>query len=391
MVTQMQQAHRRAPSRHHAMGFGLVEVMVGVVIGMAGVIIMLQMLSNAESAKRVTAGGNDAEVNGAIALYGLERDLRAAGYGLNAYTLLGCSLAYTSTADSQSVTLPGIAPMTVNPAAAVIPPGDANTDTVLVMYGNSDGSTEGDPMIATSTSSSYQVSTGTSFSQGDQVVAQALPRPSTCALTLGAVSNVSNSTLTVSSGTSGLGVGSVVYNLGKAPVIRAYAVRNGSLTMCDYRLYNCGSTTYTNTLNSNVWVPVAANVASLRIQYGKDTSNISTSSMTGVVSRYDQITPGSSADTSGLPVYCGWARALTVRVALVSRSPLYLKAIATANAPTWSGSTVDATTNPTAAAINLSGNADWQHYRYKSLESTIPVRNAIWSGSQAKFQGGSQC
>ena len=96
MVTQMQQAHRRAPSRHHAMGFGLVEVMVGVVIGMAGVIIMLQMLSNAESAKRVTAGGNDAEVNGAIALYGLERDLRAAGYGLNAYTLLGCSLAYTS-------------------------------------------------------------------------------------------------------------------------------------------------------------------------------------------------------------------------------------------------------------------------------------------------------
>ena len=52
---------------------------------------------------------------------------------------------------------------------------------------------------------------------------------------------------------------------------------------------------------------------------------------------------------------------------------------------------MDATTNPTAAAINLSGNADWQHYRYKSLESTIPVRNAIWSGSQAKFQGGSQC
>ncbi|MCX7179106.1 MAG: prepilin-type N-terminal cleavage/methylation domain-containing protein, partial [Proteobacteria bacterium] len=71
------------PSRHFlttrslspaAQGFSLVEIMVGMVIGMLGIIVMMQIFALAEGQKRSTTGGGDAQNTGAIALYGLQRD-----------------------------------------------------------------------------------------------------------------------------------------------------------------------------------------------------------------------------------------------------------------------------------------------------------------------------
>ena len=72
----------RSPHRPAA-GFSLVEIMVGMVIGMLGLIIMMQVFSLSESQKRTTTGGGDAHSNGAIALFGLQRDLRQAGFGVS--------------------------------------------------------------------------------------------------------------------------------------------------------------------------------------------------------------------------------------------------------------------------------------------------------------------
>jgi type IV pilus assembly protein PilW len=384
----------RAQAPRSQRGFSLIEIMVALAIGMATVVIMMQMLSNSEASKRTSGGGNDAQMNGTLALFNMERDIQASGYGINSFNVLGCNVTFTTSADSTSVTIP-LAPTTINPPTNKVPAGDANTDTLLVVYGNGSGSGEGDPLISNSTAGSYPVSTTSSFAVGDVVMAQTSVRPTPCTLTTDVVTNVpsSGSNVSVQPGVSGLSVGSIIYNLGSAPVAHAYAVRNGNLTMCNYSAYNCGNAGYANPVNSTVWVPIANNIVALRAQYGRDNNNLA-STMTGVVSTYNQTTPASTADTSGLSPFCSWARTLSVRMAVVARSAAYDKTGPTGTAPAWTGATVNTAlspTNPTSVSFDLSGDANWQHYRYKTLETTVPLRNSIWQGGQASYQGGSGC
>ncbi|MGH8743102.1 MAG: PilW family protein, partial [Burkholderiales bacterium] len=71
-------------------GFSLVELMVGMIIGLLGIIIIMQIFALSEGQKRTTTSGADAQTNGNIALYSIERDARQAGYGIN-LSALGCS------------------------------------------------------------------------------------------------------------------------------------------------------------------------------------------------------------------------------------------------------------------------------------------------------------
>lgn len=383
------------PSKRHNQGFSLIEIMVGMLIGMLSVIIMMQIFSSSEASKRTTTGGNDAQVNGTLALYELERTVRQSGHGISSFSILGCSLTYTTTSDAVSVTLPALAPATVNPSTNIVPAGDANTDTLLVIAGSSGSPSEGDATLVITTATSYQVTTPTSFRVNDYVVAAPATRATPCALTMRRVTNIAASALTVASGTAGLPVGSYVFNLG-TPLIRAYAIRNGSLTVCDYTAFNCGNAAFTG--DTTRWVPVAGNIMGMRAQYAKDTSGITGSSsvMTGVVDTFDQTTPGGTGDTTTIPDFCKWSRVIGVRVALVARSQQYDKGISTAAAPTWAGAVVNTATsatmdtvNPTAVTFDLTGDTDWQHYRYKTLQTTVPLRNMIWQGSQSTYQGGS--
>lgn len=386
------------PSRRIQSGFSLIEIMVGMVIGMLAVIIILQMFSNAESSKRTTAGGNDAQINASIALYNLEREVRMAGAGLSATSLLGCTLSFTTTGDATAVTLSAIAPVIINPPTAQVPAGDANTDTLLLMYGNSGSPAEGDATTSTSTSTTYPVASPSSFVAKDYVIGTPLARPTppNCALRLSKIDSISGSTLTVSNGTASLAGGSVVYNLGQAPVIRAYAIRNGALTMCDYIVNNCGSST--NVANAAVWVPVASNIVSMRAQYGRNTASDASGLMTGIVNQWDQTNPlletATNAATASPSIFCARARMLAVRMVIVGRSAAYDKKLEAAGGlgnPTWSGTTAVTTgspLNPTALTIDLSQSLDgasdgWKGYRYKAVETTIPLRNMIWRGGDA--------
>jgi type IV pilus assembly protein PilW len=123
--------------------------MVAMVIGMIGIIIMMQVFASAEGQKRTTTGTGDAQSNGAMAIYTLQRDIREAGYGFNAMNALGCPLALPAPA---SRTLTQLAPVIINPLTAAgvpeVPAGDDNTDTLLVAYGNGEGSPEGDVITA---------------------------------------------------------------------------------------------------------------------------------------------------------------------------------------------------------------------------------------------------
>jgi len=357
-------------------GFSLVELMVGMVIGMLGVIIMMQIFSVSEGFKRATTGGDDAQNNGAISLYNLQRDLRQAGEGSNAYTdnaasassfaLIGCNLTLRA-----GVTINAIGPVMINagiPTTGI----DANTDRLLVFYGSGYDGPEGDrieaqPATNIYTLAGFAAAGGTpSIAVGDWVVAVPTPRPAPCNLSMEQVTAVAGSNVTVAAGVAGM-PGGALFNLGQAPRFMAYAVRSGSLTTCDYMVNNCGVYTAAN------WVQLASNIVSMRAQYGQDTT---AGTMDGTVDIYDQTTPTTNA--------CQWVRMRAVRVALVARSAQLEKAGAPFPTPgplTWAGSTA----NPIGSAVNaidLSADADWQRYRYRTFETVVPLRNMAWLGVQ---------
>ena len=105
-------------------GFSLIEIMVGLAIGLVAVIIMMQAFAFSDSSKRITSGGDDAQINGGIALSGLERDIRMAGFGLNAFKLIGCTMNYTPANEGSALTNAlQIAPIIINPSTDFIPAG----------------------------------------------------------------------------------------------------------------------------------------------------------------------------------------------------------------------------------------------------------------------------
>ena len=342
---------RRALQRQR--GFSLIEVLIGLLIAMIGVVIMMQVLITAEERNRTTSTGNEALSNGAVMMHMLQRDLVQAGYGINALPLMGCSLTLPS-----GNTIP-LAPVVVNPASSVIPTAgtDPNTDRILVFYGNGNGQPEGNEVLGAA-GSKYTVQSPVSFARNDYVVAY--PTSCAAALTLARVSNdadaVDLGTGEVKMNTPVVATASMLFNMGQAPRIVGYAVRGGSLTSCDFLTSNCA--------NGASWAAVAGGIVSLRAQYGHEGSPMT----------WDQSTPTSAGS-------CDWVRINATRYVLVARSTQYESKFdsatgqrtgdqVTAAAPTWAGSA--------DKAIDLSGDGDWQFYRYRTFENIAPARNVIW-------------
>lgn len=120
--------NRKTRIRQHERGFTLVEIMVGMVVAMLGIIIMMQMMSVFENQKRTTTGGDDAQNAGAIALYDIQQNIQQAGY---------CFATGASAVQPTHATVGALRPVMINVGTlASNAIRDANTDTILVTYGN---------------------------------------------------------------------------------------------------------------------------------------------------------------------------------------------------------------------------------------------------------------
>lgn len=353
----------RTPHISRQRGFSLVEILIGMLIAMIGVVIMMEVLLTSDQRTRTTTTGNDALSSGAVMMHMMQRDLVQAGYGINSMSVLGCSLTLPN-----AKVVP-LAPVVINPAPALVAAGDPNTDTLLVIYGSDNGQPEGN-IVYSVDATEYTLQAPSAFTVGDYVVAST----GACGggLTLARITAVSALTVTVDTAVAGA---TVLHNLGRAPRVIAYRVREGSLQSCDYMAGDCSNGSAAN------WSAVAGDIVSLRAQYGHDT----TAAMDGAVDVWNGTTPANS---------CGWARSPAVRFALVARSSNYETAIdaggqrvceaVTGAAPTWSGATgagavaIDLTRKPDGTP-----NAEWQCYRYRTFENLAPTRNVVWMGAQA--------
>lgn len=347
-------------------GFTLVEIMVALVIGMLGMVVVLQLYANYEGQKRTTTGGDDAQNSGAITLYGLQRDVRLAGYGINTFKLIGCNVTLPPTISS-AVTLP-LVPVTIN--SPNVAAGDANTDTLLVMYGSSNGAPEGSVIDAQQIQNNYSVDSVSAFAVNDMVVAMPYARPTTCNLNIEKVNVISSPNVAVQSGEAGM-MNGTLFNLGALPKIRAYRVHLGNLQVCDYWVNNCQSN------DDNNWNIIGDGIVSLRAQYGSDSS----SPMDGVVDVYDQSIPSVSTTAS-----CNLMRITSLRMVLVARNGQPEKTEVTTSELTWRGTTASAggdapPLNGQALGIDLTNNAGipegftWRNYRYKVFQTVVPLRN----------------
>lgn len=359
-------AQRARASGSAQTGFSLVELMVGIVIGMIAIIVIAQVFRLSEGFKRTTTGVDDATSNGAIALVGLQRDLKQTGYAMNSATLSGCNLSLPAPA---GWTINTVAPVTINHPD--IPAGDPATDTLMVMYGSGAGSPEGERVQGQPAINEYVVEAPAAYQAGDRIVAVNDPAPSPCVVAVElAASAPAASAVGVPVGRASM-LNGLLFNLGPAPRVLVYAVRGGNLTLCDFIANDCSLPD--NADDETVWVPIASNIVGLRAQYGRDT----TAPMDAAVDVYDQIAP---VDT------CARVRISAVRLALVARSGQLERELApgtpvTQAAPTWSGSAVDPP-NQTLPIV-LTSNPQWQNYRYRVFETTVPVRNVTWQGVQA--------
>jgi type IV pilus assembly protein PilW len=347
-------------SPRYTAGFSLIEVMIGLLIGMIAIIVMLQVFSLSETHKRTTTGGDDAQNNGALGLYAIQRDMQQSGLGVNNFQLLGCNVLLRT-----GVTLNAISPVTINHTSIPAAAKDAGTDTVLIVYGNPNGAGEGEKVDAQPTTTTYTVAAAAAsasapgaYAAGDQVIAEVQPRPTTCSLSIQTVSSVTSANVVVGAGVAGMS-GGILYNLGRAPKVNVYAVKNGNLVMCDYMTNDCGAAGSVG--NAAIWVPIGSGIASMRAEYGRDT----TATPDATVDTFDQATPTTA---------CLWSRVSAARIALVTRNSNYEKDNVTQTAPAWASTT---------ATIDLSADTNWQHYRYKLFQTVVPLRNMAWQGAQS--------
>ncbi len=340
----------------HARGFTLVELLVGVAIGLIGVVVMFQVLSVGESLKRSTSAGSDSQVAGTVAMFGLERDIRPAGLGFARGTDGGPvpSFGCTVSVKGPAATLPD--PVLLEPVRIVNGAGGA-PDQIVVFYGNSSLYVSTQKYKASTTASKTVDGSYGGFKVGDVVVAGGSDSTVGCEMlevsstaTLGVLDHAGlrfNSAPTQIVPTSGF-----LYNLGPLPQRNIWSISNGKLVRTD-------------SLYSATPVEVADNIIDLQAQYGVD-------GFGGGNATDGKLEDGNWTNTTP----ANWGRLLAIRVALLSRSQQFEKTEVTPNAPTWSGGTF--VMSDIAGATGDAAN--WKRYRYHVYEKVIPLRNLVWGG-----------
>lgn len=374
-------------------GFSLIEIMVGLAIGLLGVLVIMQVASIFEGQKRTTTSGADAQTTGSIAFYTMGRDLRRAGYGMSEPLAIGCtvkrSLDNKVTPDSSLSTL------TITKGAGGLP------DTIHMIASSKGNWSLPVRLIAETTQDSTEmyVNTALGMKLNDILVAYEPGKDCTLFQISGPVDadknlKISSTDLKIEHENksadnigkwnptdptdifpaTGYSTKTLIFNFGNM-IDHTYSVDD------DYNLLLADAAAGTQM--------VANDIVTIKAQYGFDTSAAAWPPV-GAPQVGQWSDTMVDADNDGVIGSIGDAqRIVAVRVALVARSALMEKpnpqtgacdvtiSVATAtrpvNSPSWIAGAIDVSKNPDGTA-----NANWQCYRYKTFEDTIPFRNLMW-------------
>ncbi len=348
---------RNKPSLPSQIGFSLVEILVGLVIGLLATLVIMQVFSVFEGQKRSTTSSSDAQTNGGIALYSLVRDVQMAGYGLLPVeeSAIECDVpnVLTTAADAGvPTTSPPLSPVIITDGGTAA----GASDSIAIRYGTS--STAGNPKPIT-------LMTGAEANIGNNLgcqigVAVVLTGPTTCNLTT--VTGLPASSVTLGDA-GGAVAGNSIACLGSWNEI-TYAANAGNLE-------RDASPSITGIVNIQAQYGISSAVNNNQVEQWVDARGI-------------------WAATNTTPTTANRNRIKAVRIAVVARNGLMEKtdvsqtcSSLTADAPTgvcaWSGTSTNPIVASPAPRIDLSNDANWRKYRYRVFETIIPLRNVVWS------------
>jgi type IV pilus assembly protein PilW len=400
--------YRTWGGRYRQAGVTLIEMMIAVLISLVLSIAVMMVMSTFEGRRRTLGSTSDMDQTSALAMFQLDRWIRSAGSGLvqgNSYTY-GCKiLAAVSSTQILPATSALPAPFaSVNPgtsgvfrvAPVMILPGQTTpgvsgqaSDVLVLMSAGNDASQVPAPVGGPPTASSIPVSNITEFSPSDLLlladqqsaaggglkdcmVSQAASTLSTggtgTALPLGGtgttyyastINSVAITAFTDQTTVSDLG-GAVIGGTSQPPSFQVLGVGDNN-TLYSYDLLKIAGTTVQ---------PQAEGVFEMHAIYGV------TSTSSNVIDNWVDAGTTSAYSVSALSDGSATARGLlkrirAVRVALIMRTSLPEKDVVKAS------TTLTMFSDLSSFGVNLTRTLSTaeQHYRYRVVESTIPVRN----------------
>lgn len=403
----------KAILRHSQMGMSLVEILVGLAIGIITVLAIMQTVSVSEGQRRTSTGGSDALTATATALYLIERQARMAGYGMDTSAggmleicrELGIKYYYNPpatantpnpTAIEDTITGGDVAPLLINttPDEDL---SDAGSHMIQITYNNNTESGENGTNFTqpAAASSTYKVDNRAGFRMGDLIlavengkectIAEVTNLPASGQCGAGGSANQSDNVIHNNGNyknfyqdcqnvaaswnkPSGLGISYTsgkLYNLGNLGFSSLlFTVRDQSLRTCT-RLSSAAQ----DCSNPDNWIPVVEGIVAMRARYGVDNTG------DGVI----DIWTNGLCDDSGGPCTPTREQILSikaVRIAVVAINGQFERDVVTANAPQW---LTDGNLDTDAEEFDLTHLPDWQRFRYRVMETTIPLRNLIWA------------
>lgn len=416
---------RPAPRRER--GMSLIEILVGVVIGLLGILVIFQVLSVTEDRKRTTVHGSDAQSAGAIALYQLQREVQRAGYGIGTADtkIIGCLVkAWNGAAIDFR-----LYPIEIVQGAAGAP------DRIRVLIGSSDKYvTDVRPWTPGTGSAKSMTGSRAGFDYGDLVVltgeidSSRNPGPQTpCALIqvtdrpVAAPFDVGHNlsyTLTPPDTLSPAATTTPRFNKDAAwpdwgtvpspppvtfPPNKGFALNLGKQPRRhEFRVTLPGEANPNRLVATELLFDagigeVADSIINLQAEYGIDRNN----NQVIEANEWTETPPDNTLVPTGTDPKraCGdspsrsWRCVLAIRVALLARSAHWDKSACSPNPQRTSGAT-GALQLTNFAMTNVDGTAasgaeaactedppspnSWRRYRYSVYETVIPMRNMLW-------------
>lgn len=350
-------------------GFTLVEMMVGVTVGLITVLVITQALGTFENQKSITSSGANAQDNGLAAMTQIEQDVRNAGVGFNNSAAYECSTMYSYYEATSSSGATSPAPMFSNimsMAPVVITDGGATGSDTIRIHSGSDflGSI---PAVITSTMPQPSAELNVSFTKGFDIGEMILvSQGGKC--TVMQVTQVQNAALNIQHNPGSFpswNPQASFYNTAPGNTWPAYTtgakiMNVGQMTERVYSIDSNYNLQVVSTSTSNPSVSTTSvlvkDIVSLQAEYG-------VSSGVGVqeVSSWVAATNANGWDVLDSNEI---KRIKAIRLTIVARSSKKEGSIVTTAAP---------------GGVDISSVPDWQKYRYRVYTTIIPLRNIIWA------------
>lgn len=340
-------------------GIGLVDLMVGLAIGLIAMLVILQVTVLFESRRRSTTGIADAQMNAASAILMMSRELRISGQGLGPPASLGCDIVHDK---------PRLGALSLQPVT-IINGNQGTPDRVRILASGSPQIISPATLIADhpADAGSMHLDSTLGIAPRHQMLLYEPGKKCTLlevtTIPVGAY-RADHKSLSAE-GRPAYATGTKAINLGPLRFTEFFVDANDYLQLNRY------------IVASDQWqsAAMASEVVSLQAQYGFDTQTGSPAS-TRVTHWSDTMIDadgnGVAGDTDDL------RRLIAIRVALVVRSAERSDQGCNAPVPQWMAG--DVTTGSLQLTnISLDHVSEWRCFRYRVLQTEIPLRNLLWS------------